>query len=188
MNFQDTRDKLFRPLLELATRHRLTPNMVSIAGVISMILFGITTYAHLYIVSLIFLVLSILADLLDGSLARFQHNESDSGRKIDIITDTISFDVFLLALGFSHLLGFSVVVVVIILHIILTVKNTKKAFTHALDTGTRMYTVHGFWIVPNTVKALMYASFVVGIFLNNDTVPIMRLLAILILAFGIIKR
>ncbi len=188
MNAQNTRDKILTPISRLATNYKLTPNMISIAGVISMIVFGMLIYWHVYVVSLLFLALSIFADLFDGSLARFQKKESDAGRKMDLLTDTISFDVFLFALGFAHLLAFSVAVLIFILHIILTNKNTKTAFTNAATTRTKMYDLHGFWILPNIVKSLMYISFIIGIFSSSDMVPLMRLAAIIILAFGIIKR
>src|SRR5258708_3607873 len=174
MSIQDTRDNLLIPVSRFATRYRITPTMISIAGIVSMAIFGVTTYTHLYIASLVFLALSILADLLDGSLARYQKKETDRGRMVDIITDNIVFDIFMIALGLSQLISLSVAIIIIVLQIIVTRKNTRKAVASIQRTGLQVHELHGFWILPNILKAIMYISFIIGIFSTTEAVPIMR--------------
>ena len=188
INVRTPRDKALTPVIRLLTKHKVTPNMVSIAGIVSMILFGITTYLHIYYASIIFLALSVLADLLDGSLARFQNVSTESGKKFDLIADNITFTIFMIAIGLAHLLSLTVAIIIIILQIILTVKSTNKAIASTAHTGVQLHEVQGFWIAISLVKAIMYISFVIEIFSTTTAVPIMRLVALFVLAFGIIKR
>ena len=188
MNLRTPRDKALAPLLKLATRYKITANMISIAGVVSMVLFLVSLLLHLVIVSLILLALSVIADLVDGSLSRFQKTSTDSGKKIDLIADNSTFSIFMLALGLTHHISLFIAIVVIILQIILTVKSTKKAVASTSRTGLQIHEMQGFWISISLVKAIMYVSFVIEIFSATTAVPLMRLVAILILAFGIIKR
>lgn len=188
INVRTPRDKALTPILRFLTRYKITPNMVSIAGIISMVLFGIITYLHFYYASLIFLAISVLADLLDGSLARFQHASTEAGKKFDLIADNITFTIFMIAIGLAHLLSLLVAIIIIILQIILTVKSTNKAIASTAHTGVQLHEVQGFWIAISLVKAIMYISFVIEIFSSTTAVPIMRLAAIFILAFGIIKK
>ena len=153
-----------------------------------MIIAGIALYNHLYIVSIIFVAISIVADLFDGSLARFQKKESDVGRMVDITTDTASFSVFLISLAFAHMLAFAFAIILIIMQIIVVNKNTKKALLNAHHTSAKIHTLHGFWVIPNAVKVIMYIGFIIGVTKNTDFIVLGGLLALVVLAFGIIKR
>lgn len=188
INVRAPRDKALAPMLRLATRYNITPNMVSIAGIVSMVLFGIITYLHIYYASLAFLAISVIADLLDGSIARFQKISTDSGKKIDLVADNVTFTIFMITLGLTHLISLWVAIVIIILQIIVTVKSTKKAIASTSHTGLRIHEIQGFWISISLVKAIMYVSFVIEIFSSTTAVPIMRLVALFILAFGIIRK
>src|SRR3990167_2417 len=188
MDLQHTRDNILAPIAAAATRLRITPIMVSVLGVVLMIACGIALHAHIYTLSFLFLAGSIIADLLDGSLARYQKQESDSGRIVDLITDNVSFDIFLIALGASHFMDFNMVAILILLQIIVTIKNTRKELKSAAHTGLRIHDLHGFWVLPNVAKAVMYISVVAAVAMKVDILTTSGLLAILILAFGIIKR
>jgi phosphatidylglycerophosphate synthase len=187
MDFRKPRDRILVSISTLATRYKITPNMVSIAGIASMVLFGISVFMHATILALIFLCLSVFADLLDGSLARYQKVASDKGKKFDLIADNITFTIFMISLGLANLISLFVAILIIILQIIITVQSTKNAISSISRTGLRIHEVQGFWITISVVKAIMYASFIVSAFISVETSALMRLVAILLLVFSLLR-
>lgn len=102
-------DAKIRPLInpalnyaaELLARTGLTPNqMTAIGFFFGLLAFSSLALAH-YAWALFFIVLSRLADGLDGPLARHESKESDLGAFLDIVSDFIFYSgcVFFFVLG-----------------------------------------------------------------------------------------
>lgn len=102
-------DAKIRPLINpvlnraagLLARTGLTPNqMTAIGFFFALLAFSCLALAH-YAWALCFIVLSRLADGLDGPLARQENRESDLGAFLDIVSDFVFYSgcVFFFALG-----------------------------------------------------------------------------------------
>jgi CDP-diacylglycerol---glycerol-3-phosphate 3-phosphatidyltransferase len=92
--FQDLRRKaggaVTRPLVPLISRMRLTPNMMTLAGlVLNLVAAVIIGFGHLVIGGIVFL-LAGLFDLLDGALARHMQKVTRFGALFDSIVDRIT--------------------------------------------------------------------------------------------------
>ena len=76
----------------LATRTRLTPNLVTVAntmfGLACAWMFSVPNY-WMRLFAAIFFLISITIDGVDGELARLKMIESDFGGKLDVLTDNI---------------------------------------------------------------------------------------------------
>src|SRR5476651_1257012 len=90
--------------LDHATKGKLTPNMVTIAGLIAHIPIAwlIATGAHNLLAALL-LVIFGLFDALDGELARTQKRASTSGMVLDASTDRMK--ETLLYIGVAYVLA-----------------------------------------------------------------------------------
>lgn len=84
--FTNFRTNLARPLLKLLSTLGITPNMVSALSILVMIGFIYFVNSNVYYASG-FVVLHILLDSIDGSLARYKNTTSDSGALTDICVD-----------------------------------------------------------------------------------------------------
>ena len=122
---QEIRDKLFLPISKLLTMFNVTANQLSNLKLIVFPPFVIFALRSNFKLAFLFLLLSILVDLFDGPLARFQKTFSDRGKFIDIFGDfTIYLGVILILIytdilnkniGAYHLFVFPFVVLLSIL-------------------------------------------------------------------------
>lgn len=102
--FARLRDIALAPLSSLLTHARINPNMVSLFGVIMALLFAILIRRH-HLLATICLALAILADLVDGPLARHQATASDRGKVIDMVSDTSTFAIVVIGLIYANFLS-----------------------------------------------------------------------------------
>lgn len=187
MNMQQRRDAALQPLSAKLTAFHIRPIMVTIGGVVAMAIAAILIAFHLPIIATLCILISLAADLIDGSLARYQRTESNKGRIVDIVADTLSFSIFTFGLAQGKLMSSSIAWALIILYAAAVWMNTRRAIASTRHTGLQIYELHGFWIIPSIVKALMYTSFIIGIAISSDTIAILRLIAVLLLAFSLVR-
>jgi phosphatidylglycerophosphate synthase len=74
-------------LLNFLSRGKLTPNMVTLTGLIAHIPIAILIATRHNVLAAILLVVFGLFDTLDGELSRIQKRESDKGMVLDAVTD-----------------------------------------------------------------------------------------------------
>lgn len=97
--FCTARTSFFKPLLVLLDRVGITPDFLSFLSLMSMI--GFVYYVpENMLAALGFVVLHILLDGIDGSLARYQGTASNAGALTDICVDQGGLVIALLALIF----------------------------------------------------------------------------------------
>ena len=94
---QRIRDNLFRLILIFLDDLGITANYLSNLKLLIFIPFLYFIFQNLKI-AYIFILLSILVDLFDGPLARFQRKASDKGKFIDIFGDLTIYLVVILSL------------------------------------------------------------------------------------------
>lgn len=102
--FARLRDIALAPLSSLLTYAGITSNMVSLFGVVMALLFAILI-RHNYLLATICLALAILADLLDGPLARHQATASDRGKVVDMVSDASTFSLIIVGLISANFLS-----------------------------------------------------------------------------------
>jgi len=99
---QNLQASIFRPLLRLFDKLGATPNFLSNLKIILALLFLYFLKTNLPLAS-IFLIISLILDILDGPLARYQKIESDRGKFIDIFTDQIVYGLTLVGVSILSL-------------------------------------------------------------------------------------
>lgn len=100
LRFSRSRDVFFSPLTRLLLRFNISPNAVSLIGVLFLILSVCTT--NFYVIGSS-LALYVLMDGIDGPLARARINNNPNGDLIDIFCDQLG--VVILAAGSTYYFG-----------------------------------------------------------------------------------
>ena len=96
-SFSKKKVSILSPLLGRLADVGITPDMVSYAGMLSMLVFFYFSQTDLVVASW-FLVLALVLDLVDGGLANYLNISSDRGKFIDMLMDNLSFVIFVLAM------------------------------------------------------------------------------------------
>lgn len=86
--------------LNAASRSNITPNMVTIAGVLLHFVIIWLILNDLFVLAGLSLIIFGLFDTLDGELARLQHRVSDFGMVLDATTDRIKEGMLLGTIGY----------------------------------------------------------------------------------------
>lgn len=151
------RDSMCKSLLICLTQLRIKPNAVTYFGTVLMLLFILSIKKNL-LLSLLFLLLTLFLDLIDGSLARFQKEESDKGKFIDTFQDITTFAMFVFGLVYANLLNNLIALVLIftfifskIFRIIYALQHSKLKYIFKATAGS------GFF--PTLLIALLYIHF-----------------------------
>lgn len=94
--------KLGKPLIIFLTHTPVTPNMVTLVNLIVVFpLICFTAWKKYFYVLAVLIQLYMFLDIVDGNLARNKHMQSEIGKKLDIISDTIFYTVgyFFIGIG-----------------------------------------------------------------------------------------
>jgi len=100
--WSEIRGVALRPFAFIFTKLHLTASHITLTGVISMFLFILFTRINTG-TSLLFLIVSILCDSLDGVLARYQKKHSDRGKFIDVVSDNFITFLFIFGLAYGEI-------------------------------------------------------------------------------------
>jgi len=160
-NFKNKVEKIkassLKPLLKLLAVLSVTPNMVSFSGIIFALFFAILIKTNLTL-ALIFLIVSLLTDGIDGALARYQKKASDRGKFVDVFCSSIVVVIFLAGIVYAGLVSGLVALVFAYLNllskVLAAIKNSAylksdwrfKIFTGPLPNITVILTVVLFFI------------------------------------------
>jgi archaetidylinositol phosphate synthase len=104
MNITALRPRLIQyltPVARLFFRAGLTPNQISVLSLICGLGCAYLFYLRNFPLGSLFLVLSAILDLIDGSVARMGKRETNFGAVFDWITDKYIDTVALIGIGFS---------------------------------------------------------------------------------------
>ncbi len=151
------RDSMCKSLLICLTQLRIKPNAVTYFGTVLMLLFILFIKKNL-LLSLLFLLLTLFLDLIDGSLARFQKEESDKGKFIDTFNDITTFAMFVFGLVYANLLNNLIALVLMftfifskIFRIICALQHSNLKYIFKATAGS------GFF--PTLLMVLLYFHF-----------------------------
>ena len=90
------------PFHDFAFRKLLKPaDLFTLANVLSGIIAVIFAISNNLTIALVFLLVSVVCDVLDGKVARATKTESEFGKELDSLADTVSFGVAPAVIGFT---------------------------------------------------------------------------------------
>ncbi|MBI2588930.1 CDP-alcohol phosphatidyltransferase family protein [Candidatus Saccharibacteria bacterium] len=89
------RTMAFRPLNKILTSLGMTADSLSYLAVFLMVLFVFVSQHNLRL-GFWLIVARMLADVLDGPLARYQKTASDRGKFVDVLMDNLGFALFII--------------------------------------------------------------------------------------------
>jgi phosphatidylglycerophosphate synthase len=86
LRFASKRDRMFKPIVTWLVRWNITPNQVSLLGLV-LLLGGAACPRSLYPLMMFLVILYVVTDGLDGCLARVTGKTSEGGSLVDIVVD-----------------------------------------------------------------------------------------------------
>lgn len=152
------RDRHFKGMARLALRIGLTPNAVSLLGMVFAALAGF--FAHEPSLLMVLLMLNLACDGLDGVMARSSGQSSDFGSIFDITCDTLSLifvGLGLFAYGMLSWYILAIYVVVVVAYTMRSAVKNKILASLFLSVGSRVLAFVGVIAI-----ALLQALYVNG--------------------------
>jgi phosphatidylglycerophosphate synthase len=98
-------DPIAIPLTKVIARTKITPNQISVSRLFPSVLAAVLLLSYrrdVQILGAITVYLTFLMDCVDGKLARLKHVQSEFGRKIDYLCDSLGKLIALLSLVYSQ--------------------------------------------------------------------------------------
>lgn len=149
------RTHLFRPLTKLLSSIGIAADTISYLGAALMIGFIFSLPDH-KVLAFWLLFGRMIADIIDGPLARFQKTDSDRGKFVDVTMDNLSFALFIfgvLKAGFVHPLPaavflFATELVVVLMIIRYNIKHKSRDWYFYASAGGFPYAlVYGAYLL-----------------------------------------
>jgi len=101
-NMATSKTSLFSPILKILDSLWVTPDVLSLLWMISIILAWLSIWYNL-LLAFILLILHIIFDWLDGSLARYKNIDSNAWAFVDIVVDQSWLVILCLALIYHNI-------------------------------------------------------------------------------------
>ena len=100
--------KLGKPFIIFLTHTSVTPNMITLINLIIMLpLICLMAWEKSFFALALMVQIYMFLDIVDGNLARNKHMQSELGKKLDVISDTLFYTVgyFFIGLGVEAPIG-----------------------------------------------------------------------------------
>jgi len=127
--FTDFRTNLAKPLLSIFDMLKITPNMLSGFSFLSIFGFAYFINKNIYL-AVLFIVIHVIFDSLDGSLARYKKMTSNSGALIDIFVDQSAIIIGILSAVYYSIIdsfwGALYIVFYVLMIVLLVILNYKN--------------------------------------------------------------
>lgn len=170
------KDRSLFPLAKWFMKHQVTANQVTMCGLFLGIFAAIFIMEKLYIWGILAIILSVFADLLDGTLARLSQKTAPSGKFFDAISDRVVEIAWVGALVFnskipwwSSLLPFGSIMLLI---------TRSLAYRQGLETSfvsvtrfERVVAIIGSLLIPwPLVVNLLFIMVIIGTFTSGISI------------------
>lgn len=172
------RDRLVHPLVLFFAALRLTPNIISLLGVLTMLAFVLVAPRSLPL-ALGLLIFNLLLDATDGALARHLKIDSDKGKIIDVAADATAFTLFLAGLAMGELITPRLGLLLAAVTLVSKALRIRR-HSHLLPTDWRFRPVAGF--LPAFSAYLLYITFAMAALISRNYLPPIAMAITLILA------
>lgn len=164
--WRELRDKKLKPLASLLDTLKVSPNLVTVSGIILMLLFNVSL-SFLGSYAIIFVFTAVVLDMLDGVLARYQKIASPRGKLYDISADALNFCIFIFTLAQYEFIAWPIAITLIFISIISRI--IRIIYHKKCDKNTKIfYPVVGF--LPNFLSLTSYVLGILDILLNNGII------------------
>ena len=158
------RNFVFNPIARFFSFFGITSNMLSFFGVI-MLIFFIFFIKKNILISLIFLLIGIIVDAVDGVLARYQKKSSDRGKFIDMVCDNLNFTLFVIGLVYAGLLN-GLIGLICVYSMVLSKLFRIIVNSRFLESDWHFKAVAGF--LPNLCAVTSYLSLPIIVFFRQN--------------------
>lgn len=143
--------RVTQPLNVMLQRWRVKPDTLSYLGV-GMAVFFVYFFAFNPALALVFLLLNIFFDILDGAYARFLKAESAKGFLLDIFCDYVSFFLIFLTFLFYHFVpsfwgAIFLLNYVVMAFFTLILDSLQVALPYIIKAKYTLYVFFGVWLV-----------------------------------------
>ncbi len=162
-------EKNISPIIDLLHKINITPNTLTVAGILFIAIGSYFLYKENFILAGIFILIGNLCDALDGSLARKHNQTSKFGAFLDSVVDRISDFLPLIAIAYL----FKNNEILFFISLIAIVSSFLVSYTRARAEGLGIKCSVGFFERPERSIIL-----IVSIFLGIVDI------GIIIIAFG----
>lgn len=160
----DIRAIIFNPLIKFLAFLRISPFVVTYSGPLFMVLFIIFIRKHAFL-SLLFVFLGSITDLIDGNLARYQKRDNDRGKFADMVSDNVTFTLFIIGLAYGGLIN-GLIALVYVYFMILS-KLFRVVFNSPyLKSDWHFKAVAG--LLPNLFVGISYILFLPWFFAGKN--------------------
>lgn len=158
-------EALFRPIIKALTFLGLNADILSYLGPVLMVIFIFVLPQHVML-GFWLVIGRMLADLIDGPLARHQKTDSDRGKFVDVMMDNLAFALFIFGVVRAGLLTglngsiylFATELVVILMIIRYNFKHKNSSWFFFASAGS----------FPYNLIYLSYLLYAVYAFNGND--------------------
>ena len=182
---KESRSVLFKPILSILTKLGINSNHISFLGLIFSFIMFYFLIKNQVINSLIFFILILLVDGIDGSLARYQEKTTDKGKFFDMVVDSIVATLLVLGLmildQINYLNGALFIYLMLLAIIFAIMINSKHYKTDWLFHARAGFFAH----LPKNIFYVFFVLWVLGIanFINSWVIVSNIFLAVLCLVY-----
>ena len=103
--------------VDIIANEKMEPNIITISNIIPSFLSLYFLYHHNYVLFIIFLVIRLILDCLDGHVARKYNKITNFGNKLDHYTDLIFYIILIILLTSK----FNIIIIIIIVTIFIII-------------------------------------------------------------------
>jgi len=147
----------FIPFIEEIELLRQIPNILSVSRIgLSLFSFVLVITREMWLEAFVILVIALMTDLFDGWLARKFHWETEIGKKLDRIGDTVFFPIILIAVALTHPIFFWPTVILLISAAIGKIIR-KSARTSRKVRFILHITITGGYVILSVLATVIYA-------------------------------
>ncbi|MDP2696065.1 MAG: CDP-alcohol phosphatidyltransferase family protein [bacterium] len=161
VRLQKWRGVVYGPILRLMDRAHLTADIITNLRLIAGLIF-LAWFAYAQLPAAIFILLVLISDTFDGSLARFQNKSSDRGKFLDIFVDHLIYSFIVLSLFQLGAEPITIVYNIFIMPIVYLLATIKKEEFSDSDWIIRPYPRLSY------LKAFVVVPFFLAVFFRVD--------------------
>jgi phosphatidylglycerophosphate synthase len=149
----------FKPILIFLDRIGLTPNILSDIRLFFGVIFLIWFYYGDKVFAAVFLLFVLFLDTFDGALARFQNKDSDRGKFLDTLIDSIIYSLVTLSLLFLDINVFFIAYNIFIIPVAYLLRIIKKQEFIGSDWVIKPYSQLSFLKVIVIIPFFLFVFF-----------------------------
>lgn len=155
--FKGFRDVFLKPICYVLTKFGVGPGLVTYGSLVLMVFYIMFVRQNLPL-SLLFVVLVVVSDGVDGALARYQKKASDKGKFEDVVVDYINYMLFVVGLVYGQLVDPALALVFVC---VLLLSSIFRIIIHSFDFKSSWLFYPSAGLLPHFAGKFLYLLFLV---------------------------